>query len=221
MASIYADEHRALQQEFGTTKLADMLDQNWIHETITDEEKAFIEGRDMFFLSTVDPEGNPTVSYKGGPTGVVKVIDAQTLVFPGYDGNGMFYSMGNIVGQARVGLLFIDFETPHRIRLHGDATVSRDDPLLHENLPAFHGAEFVVRVTLAEIFVNCPRYIHRYQRVGSAPHVPQPGCETPPATWKRIDGLQDVLPVRDRHIGEEYGLLTPDEYAERVQQGRT
>jgi hypothetical protein len=129
--------------------------------------------------------------------------------------------MGNIGANPKVGMLFIDFETPHRVRVHGDATVSRDDPLLHQGLPAFHGAEFVVRVKLAEIFINCPRYIHRYQRVAVAPHVPQPGCETPPATWKRIDGLQDVLPAHDSQVAAAQGLITPDEYAELVQQGRT
>lgn len=221
MAPLYGAQHRALQDEFDMRPLADRVQQFIVHPEMQPEHRGFIESRDFFFLTTIDHRGYPTVSHKGGSPGFVRVVDGTTLAFPSFDGNGMFLSMGNITANPKVGLLFIDFETPHRIRLHGDATVSRDDPLLHENLPAFHGAEFVVRVTLAEIFVNCPRYIHRYQRIGIAPHVPQPGCETAPATWKRIDGLQDVLPVRDRHIGEQYGLLTPDEYAERVQQGRT
>ncbi|WP_252405354.1 pyridoxamine 5'-phosphate oxidase family protein, partial [Escherichia coli] len=72
----------------------------------------------------------PTVSYKGGGPGFVTVVDAATLAFPGYDGNGMFYSMGNIEGQAKVGLLFIDFETPHRVRVQGHARMLRDDPLM-------------------------------------------------------------------------------------------
>ncbi|MCP1557015.1 UNVERIFIED_ORG: hypothetical protein M2438_001089 [Methylobacterium sp. SuP10 SLI 274] len=101
MASLYSEAHRALQEEFGTTKLAVRLDEDWVHETIQPDEAAFIASRDMFFLSTVDPDGMPTVSYKGGPTGFVKVVDGSTLVFPGFDGNGMFYSMGNIAGQAK------------------------------------------------------------------------------------------------------------------------
>ncbi len=65
----YGDAHRALQDEFGTTRLADFLDKHHVQRTIGDQDRAFIESRDMFFLSTVDAEGNPTVSYKGGPTG--------------------------------------------------------------------------------------------------------------------------------------------------------
>ena len=73
-----------------------MLDNGWIHEEISEDEKTFIGSRDMFFLSTVDPDGMPTVSYKWGTTGFVKVTDKSTLIFPGYDGSGMLYSIGNI-----------------------------------------------------------------------------------------------------------------------------
>lgn len=71
----------------------------------------------MFFLSTVDHQGRPTVSYKGGDPGFMKVLDNGTLAFPSYDGNGMFFSMGNIAGNAQVGLLLMDFEQPFRMRI--------------------------------------------------------------------------------------------------------
>lgn len=108
MERLYFDEHIGLQEEFGTRKLANLLDTKWSHRVLSPDEQAFITSRDMFFLATVDKEGRPTVSYKGGPVGVVKVLDEKTLAFPGFDGNGMFYSLGNIVGQQHVGLLFID-----------------------------------------------------------------------------------------------------------------
>lgn len=221
MSMLYGAQHRALQDAFDMRPLADRVEQFIVHPVIQPEHRAFIESRDFFFLTTIDHRGYPTVSHKGGSPGFVQVVDDDTLAFPSFDGNGMFLSMGNLSANPKAGLLFIDFETPHRVRVHGDATVSRDDPLMRQDIPAFHGAEFIVRVRLAEIFINCPRYIHRYQRVDSARHVPRPGCPTPPPQWKRIDGLQDVLPERDRHIAEELGQITPDEYAELVQQGRT
>lgn len=127
MTSLYSDEHRRLRQQFGTTKLAGLLDTKWVHDEIGDAERDFISSRDMFFLSTVDPDGNPTVSYKGGPVGLVKVVDEHTLAFPGFDGNGMFYSVGNIVGQSKVGLLFVDFENPHRVRVQGTREIATCD----------------------------------------------------------------------------------------------
>jgi hypothetical protein len=57
----------------------------------------------------VDEWGRPTVSYKGGPSGLVRIDGPSDLVFPVYDGNGMFLSLGNIASTAQVGLLFIDF----------------------------------------------------------------------------------------------------------------
>jgi hypothetical protein len=103
----------------------------------------------MFFLSTLGADGCPTVSYKGGAPGFVKV-DAGDLVFPCYDGNGMFYSMGNLARFPQVGLLFIDFEKPHRLRVEGTAVIGEGDALL----AAYPGALFLVRVTPAHTFVR-------------------------------------------------------------------
>ena len=215
MTSLYSEAHRSLQQEFGTTKLADLLDSGWVHEKIADAERDFIGSRDMFFLSTVDPDGNPTVSYKGGPVGVVKVIDEQTLAFPGFDGNGMFYSMGNIAGQAKVGLLFIDFESPHRVRVQGTAQFLREHPVMAE----YAEAQYLVLITVTKIWVNCPRYIHKYQRVGASKYVPQPCKTTPLAAWKRLDLVQDALSDSDRQRAEREGLMELPEYEARVARG--
>jgi predicted pyridoxine 5'-phosphate oxidase superfamily flavin-nucleotide-binding protein len=209
MSEIYSTEHRLLQQAFDTTRLADRLEQIAVPK-LADDQKAFIESRDMFFLSSVDHRGYPTCSYKGGAPGFVKVVDLKTIVFPSYNGNGMFLSMGNINTSHKVGMLFIDFETPNRLRVHGDATIARNDPMLAQ----FIGAELVVRVAVTEAFVNCPRYIHQYQRVQTSKYAPQAGCAAPPAPqWKRIDAIQDALPARESSIAQELGgTITFEEY---------
>src|SRR4051812_34522362 len=119
----------------------------------------------MLFLSTVDATGQPTVSYKGGAPGFVR-IDGDDLLLPCYDGNGMFLSMGNVAGEARVGLPFIDFETPPRLRVHGRARLKEVEA------GAIPGAAVVMRIRPMQIFVNCPRYIHRYQRQRISRYVP-------------------------------------------------
>lgn len=216
MSELYGVQHRAMQAAFDTTKLADRVSDQIVLDKIPDEHQAFIESRDFFFLTTVDHRGYPTCSYKGGSVGFVKVLDDKTLAFPSLDGNGMYLSMGNITSNDKIGMLFIDFETPHRVRVHGKATVSRNDPLLAE----FQEAELVVRIAITEIFVNCPRYIHRYQRIATSPYVPQPACETPPPQWKRIDAIQDALPERDKGLANQMGgVITPEEYAALVIKG--
>ena len=125
MSKFYGAQHRAIQSSFGTKNLADRVSKNTLASEIGDLHKGFIETRDMFFLTTIDHRGYPTCSYKGGNPGFVKVLDNKTLAFPSFDGNGMFLSIGNIQLNSKVGMLFIDFETPHRIRVHGTATFDR------------------------------------------------------------------------------------------------
>lgn len=215
-SKLYGPQHRALQAEFETAPLADAVESFIVVQEVPDEHKAFIESRDMFFLSTIDHRGFPTCSYKGGNPGFVKVVDSKTLAFPSYDGNGMFLSMGNITENPKVGLLFIDFETPHRVRVHGTATISKEDPLLRE----YHEAELIVRVSIEEMFINCPRYIHRYTRQSSSQYVPQTHCQTPLAQWKRIAPLQEVLDSETQSQANAAGLISPDEYGELVIAGK-
>ena len=125
MSSLYGPVHRGLQERFDTRRLADNVEKRVVLTEIPPEHKTFIESRDMFFLSTIDHQGRPTVSYKGGDPGFVRVLDNKTIAFPCYDGNGMFYSMGNLMGNGQVGMLFIDLEKPHRLRLQGIASVHR------------------------------------------------------------------------------------------------
>ena len=194
MSRLYGPVHRSLQERFDTRRLADNVEERLVRTEIPAEHKAFIESRDMFFLSTIDHEGRPTVSYKGGDPGFVRVLDGKTVAFPCYDGNGMFYSMGNLVGNAKVGMLFINFEKPHRVRLQGLASVDEHDPLL----AGYAEAQLVVRVTVTEIFRNCPRYIHRHRKLEPSEFVPRTTGETPLAPWKRVDDVQALLPAPDR-----------------------
>ena len=123
MSSLYGPDHRALPERFDTQRLADTVEKRMVFTEIPPEHKTFIESRDMFFLSTIDHQGSPTVSYKGGDPGFVRVLDKKTVAFPCYDGNGIFYSMGNLMGNGQVGMFFMDFEKPHRLRLQGVASV--------------------------------------------------------------------------------------------------
>src|SRR6186997_2721490 len=116
----YHDGSRQLQDRFDTRRLADRLDEKFVSRGfIDDDDRAFIEARDMFFLATADAEGRPQCSYKGGDPGFVKVIDEKTIAFPSYDGNGMYLTAGNALVNPNVGLLFIDFERRRRLRLNG------------------------------------------------------------------------------------------------------
>ncbi|TMH78215.1 MAG: pyridoxamine 5'-phosphate oxidase family protein, partial [Betaproteobacteria bacterium] len=162
-------------------------------QAFSGEDRAFIEGRALFFLATADGDGRPDCSYKGGAPGFVRVTGEAELAFPSYDGNGMFRSLGNLLVNPAVALLFIDFERPNRLRVNGSASVAGDDPLL----ASFAGAQLVVRVRAERIFPNCPRYIHRMTTVEPSPYVPREGYAPLVPKWKRFAEFADVLPRDD------------------------
>jgi predicted pyridoxine 5'-phosphate oxidase superfamily flavin-nucleotide-binding protein len=211
----YGKEHRALQEKFGTTNMADRIAELASHNEFNDDAKGFIEHSEMFFLTTINDKGEPTVSYKGGDIGFVKVLDSTTLIFPSFDGNGMFLSMGNINGNPKIGMLFISFQTPHRIRVQGTASVSQDPQLLAH----YKEADFVVTVKLSELWQNCPRYIPKYEKVRDSRYVPRADCETPLAEWKRVDLLQDVLPPDDLAKAQAKGTIDIVEWISKIQSG--
>lgn len=181
---------RELQDRFDTRRLADRLDERLGRSAFRDDDRAFIESRSLFFLATADAQGRPDCSYKGGDPGFVRVVGPDELEFPSYDGNGQFRSLGNVRANPAVGLLFIDFESPRRLRVNGEATLL-DDPAA---LARHHGAQLVVRVRVARIFPNCPRYIHRSAGCDLSADVPRPGHQPPAAAWKSMAIVADVLP---------------------------
>ncbi|MBT97848.1 MAG: pyridoxamine 5'-phosphate oxidase [Dehalococcoidia bacterium] len=175
----YHQGNRDLQAKFGTLKLADRMAER-AAETLGEGERNFIENVNMFFLATCDDRGLPTVSYKGGDRGFVKVLDERTLAFPNYDGNGKYQSMGNLLQNPNAGMLFIDFDGQQRLRIQGVASIDENDPLMSE----YHEAQFIVRIQITESYPNCPRYIHKQTLVEESEYVPEVGRETPQPGWK-------------------------------------
>ena len=189
---MYHDGSRRLQDRFDARRIADRLEQVTVHTTFTEDDRAFIEQCPMFFLATADSDGRPDCSYKGGAPGFVRVANERTLAFPNYDGNGMYKSLGNLLINPHIGMLFIDFERGKRIRVNGIARIADDDPLLNE----YAGAELIVRVRAERIFPNCPRYIHKMQMVEHSAYTPRQGHTPPVPEWKKRDVFRDALPKR-------------------------
>jgi predicted pyridoxine 5'-phosphate oxidase superfamily flavin-nucleotide-binding protein len=192
MVGLYGDDARHFQDRFDSRRLADRLEQTIVRNALTEEDQTFVRSRDFFFLATIDDQGWPHCSYKGGAPGFLQVLDAGHLAFPCYDGNGMYLSMGNLRGNGKLGLLLIDFEEPKRMRINGTAEIREDDPLLAE----YHEAELVIRVTIERLWPNCPRYIHPHRREAQSPFVPKVGQPTPIPEWKTFEFVADVLPRR-------------------------
>ncbi len=192
---MYHNGNRDLQDQFGSKRLADRLVEKLWRDRFKTEDKAFVESVGFFFLATADADGRPDCSFKGGPAGFVRVPAPDLLIFPDYDGNGMFKSLGNIKVNPQVGLLFMSMgQTPQRLRVNGRASLHVDDPQM-KDLP---GAQIVIRVVPEHIFPNCPRYIPDLNTGKSSDYLPADGAAYKEPAWKGFDAFKDVVPPRRR-----------------------
>jgi len=194
MTIMFHDGNRQLQDRFDSRRISDRLEQKLTRTAFTSDDKTYIENCPYFFLATADAEGRPDCSFKGGTPGFVRVTGDSELAFPDYDGNGMFKSLGNMLVNRNVGLLFIAMhgEKPKRLRVNGSAQVNSDDPLLGQTV----GAQLIVRVQARAIFPNCPRYIPAMQMTGPSVYAPQPHCDPPEPAWKGFDDFKEHVHPR-------------------------
>ena len=192
---MYHAGQRELQDRFGSRALADRLEENLRRSEFNDADRAFVETSPFFFLATADAKGQPDCSFKGGEPGFVRIVAPDLLVWPDYDGNGMFRSLGNIAVNPKVGLLFLRIgEKPGRLRINGTAEIVHNDPEM-ANWP---GAQMLVRLTPSDIFPNCPRYIPRLDLIEPSVYTPKADVAPVEPAWKSFDAFKNVVPPRRR-----------------------
>jgi predicted pyridoxine 5'-phosphate oxidase superfamily flavin-nucleotide-binding protein len=193
-------EMRLLQDRFDTRRLADRVHDLAFHETLTEKDHDFIRNAMFFFLATVDSSGQPQCSYKGGAKGFVTAEDDRTLVYPEFEGNGLYLSAGNVAEMGKVGLLFIDFEQQKRMRVNGVAELVDDHPA-HRGMKS---AQLTVRVRIDDIHPNCLRNVHKMKLIEASKFTPQSKSEdVGKAPWP--DSFEDVLPeaMKPSHMKNE------------------
>lgn len=133
-----------LRQRFGTPDIPIQL-------TISESMSHYLESFDYFFVATSDRKGECDASFRGrgnSSSPAIKILDERTLIFPHYMGNGSFRSLGNILENPHIGMLFIDLATGARTRLNGGAEINANP----EWLAMFPGAIQIVKVTVAEVY---------------------------------------------------------------------
>jgi predicted pyridoxine 5'-phosphate oxidase superfamily flavin-nucleotide-binding protein len=190
---MYHDGNRRLQDQFDSRRISDRLEEKLTRTQFTPNDKDFIESVPYFFLATADAGGRPDCSYKGGMPGFVRITGPSELAFPDYDGNGMFKSLGNILVNPSIGMLFIAMHgKTQRLRVNGEAKVSDSDPLLVQTV----GAQLIVRVAVRAIFPNCPRYIPTMQLIEPSIYAPRADCEAPEPAWEDFADFKEYVHPR-------------------------
>jgi predicted pyridoxine 5'-phosphate oxidase superfamily flavin-nucleotide-binding protein len=116
-----------------------------------------IKNAPFFFLATSGINGSCDCSYKGGGPGIVQILDGTRLAFADFDGNGAFMSIGNIITNPHVGILFIDFSDGARLRVNGRASVHSEGAVKE----LFPDQPRVILVEIEQVVPNCAAHIPR------------------------------------------------------------
>ena len=124
----------------------------------------FVRRQRFFFVATADARGRCDCAFRGidekaQEAGYPALIieDETTLLFPDYPGNGLFQSLGNILTNPHIGMLFIDFTTRQRVRVNGRADILENETEAQDRFGP--PARRMVRVSVEEILANCPRRV--------------------------------------------------------------
>jgi uncharacterized protein len=157
---------KALRQRFGSEgRWDDFTLRDRIEPFVAGKLAIFIEAQPFFFIATASAEGHCDANFRGAerrPDGTlapaVKLIDPRKLVFPDYPGNGLFNSLGNIVENPHIGMLFINFEHQRRARVNGRASIIEMDETL---LALWPRARAAVLVEVEQCYDNCAARIPR------------------------------------------------------------
>jgi predicted pyridoxine 5'-phosphate oxidase superfamily flavin-nucleotide-binding protein len=190
----YQQGMRDLQHQYEGLAVADRLEKHRLRKAFNDDDRALIHAAPFFFLATAAGD-SVDCSFKGGAPGFVRVIGDTELIWPDYDGNRMYRSLGNIHSSSRIGMLFIrvDGETfdgsAARLRVNGRATID-DSAAAIADIP---GAKRIIRVQAEHIFPNCPRYIPAMDVGEPSIYAPKEGTQSPEPPWKQRDFVKDVF----------------------------
>jgi len=191
--NFYHPGMRELQDRFEGRAVPDRLADNRMRAAFSNNDREFIETSSFFFLSTATAE-SVDCSFKGGAPGFVRIVGENVLEWPDYDGNRMYRSLGNIVRNPKVGLLFIRMDGTRvdgsaRLRVNGQAVLDESDGA-REGVP---GAKRIIRMTAEHIFTNCPRYIPKMGAGEESVYTPRDGYTPPDPAWKSRDFMKDIF----------------------------
>jgi uncharacterized protein len=164
-------EHH-LQRRYGTTERAERFYQQQVLDHLNDRMREFLGRQEMMFVASADAGGECDCTFRAGPPGFVRVLDARRLTWPEYRGNGVLASLGNISENPRVGLLFVDFfRDVIGLHVNGYAEIVEEPAMraAHPDLPVDPApgrrAERWVSVYVEEAYIHCAKHIPRLMKL--------------------------------------------------------
>ncbi len=169
-------EQRA-QARFGTTRRAAAFYTNQQLDHLNAAMQEFIARQDMVSIATADAEGRCDCSFRAGEPGFVHVLDSKTLAYPEYRGNGVLASVGNLLENPHIGMIFLDYcQTTIGLHVNGRARVVESSELLAlPHLPASliraaqskggRRPEMWIAIDVEEAYIHCSKHVPLMKRL--------------------------------------------------------
>jgi uncharacterized protein len=156
---------KKLQERYGSRRQYERMENSrGSQDQLTEFEEEFLAERDTFYWATTGATGWPYIQHRGGPKGFLKVIDRRTLAFADFRGNKQYISTGNLLSDARVAMIFVDYPRQARLKMLGHAEIfeaEKAEPWLERVRVAGYSAviERVFVIHIAAYDWNCPQHI--------------------------------------------------------------
>ncbi len=159
----FSSSVKAVQERRGSRDIYARLEANGGWATrIEPEMERFIANMRSFYLATASKDGQPYIQHRGGPPGVLRVIDDNTLAFADFRGNRQYITTGNLAENPRAMIFLMDYQRRRRVKIWGTARVVENAPEMIETLvPEGYSAraEAAIVFKIEAIDVNCPQHI--------------------------------------------------------------
>jgi uncharacterized protein len=164
------------QERFGTSTRAAAFYVNQMLDYLNPLMQQFIARQEMAFIATADAGGACDCSFRAGTPGFVQVLDEKTLAYPEYRGNGVLASVGNILENPQIGMIFLDYyQSTVGLHVNGRARVLSPVEIAGlSNLPAgmveatqIKGGrrpEAWIVVDVEEAYIHCSKHVPLLKR---------------------------------------------------------
>lgn len=157
-----------LQERLQTSERAERFYTQQVLDHLNERMREFIARQEMMFVATADGRGECDCTFRAGPPGFVRVLDGRRLAWPEYRGNGVMASLGNVIENGNVGLLFVDFfRDVIGLHVNGPAKIVEDPAMrtAYRDLPVDpvpgRRPERWVTVSVEEAYIHCAKHIPR------------------------------------------------------------
>jgi len=120
-------------------------------------DRQWLAASPFCLLATSGTDGSCDVSPKGDPRGFTLVLDDTTIALPERPGNRRADGFRNLLGNPRVGLIYLLPGRGDTLRINGRARLVRDAPFFDRMVVRGHRPVLALVVEVEQVFHHCAK----------------------------------------------------------------